>query len=42
MKGNYEKKTIEGNNQLKLNVDEKPYEIKNLKEQYNKEDKDKV
>ena len=41
MKVNHEK-TIEVNNQLKLNVDEQQDEIKHLKEQYNKEDKDKV
>ena len=42
MKVNYEK-TIEVNNQLKLNVDkQQDEEKKHLKEQYNKENKDKV
>ena len=39
MKGNYEK-TIEVNNQLKVNVDEQQYDIKYLREQCNKDDKD--
>ena len=41
MKVNYEK-TIEVNNQLKVNVDEQQDDIKDLKEQCNKDDKDKV
>ena len=41
MKVNYEK-TIEVNNQLKVNVDEQQDDIKDLKEQCNKEDKDKL
>ena len=41
MKVNYEK-TIEVNNQLKVNVDEQQNEIKDLKEQCNRDDKDKV
>ena len=39
MKGNYEK-TIKVNNQLKVNVDEQQNDIKDLKEQCNKDDKD--
>ena len=41
MKVNYEK-TIEVNNQLKVNVDEQQDDIKYLREQCNKDDKDKV
>ena len=41
MKGNYEK-TIEVNDQLKVNVDEQQNDIKDLKERCNKDDKDKV
>ena len=41
MKVNYEK-TIEVNNQLKVNVDEQQDDIKDLREQCNKDDKDKV
>ena len=41
MKGNYEK-TIEVNNQLKVNVDEQQDDIKDLRVQCNKDDKDKV
>ena len=41
MKVNYEK-TIEVINQLKVNVDEQQDDIKYLKEQCNKYDKDKV
>ena len=41
MKVNYEK-TIEGNIQLKVNVDEQQGDIKDLKEQCNKDGKDKV
>ena len=41
MKVNYEK-TIELNNQLKVNVDEQQDDIKDLGEQCNKDDKDKV
>ena len=41
MKLNYEK-TIEMNNQLNVNIDEPQYDIKDIKEQCNKDDKDKV
>ena len=41
VKGNYEK-TMEVNNKLKVNVDEQQDDIKDLKEQCNKDDKDKV
>ena len=41
MKVNYEK-TTEVNNQIKVNVDEQQNDIKDLKEQCNKDDKDKV
>ena len=41
MKVNYEK-TIEVNNQLKVKVDEQQYDIKDFKEQCNKDDTDKV
>ena len=38
----YYEKTVEVNNELKLNVDEQQYGIKNLKEQCIKKDKDKI
>ncbi len=41
MEVNYEN-TIEVNNQLKVNVDEQQDDIKYLREQCNKDDKDKV
>ena len=41
MKVNYEK-TIEVNNQMKVNVDEQPNDIKDLKEKCNKAAKGKV
>ena len=41
MKLNYEK-TIEVKNQLKVNIDEQQNGIKDLKEQCNKDDEDKV
>ena len=41
MKVNYEK-IIEVNNHLKVNVDEQQNCIKDLKEEYNKDDKDKL
>ena len=41
MKVNYEN-TVEVKNQLKVNVDEQQDYIKDLKEQCNKDDKDKV
>ena len=41
MKGIYEK-TIEVNSQPKVNVDEQHNDIKYLKEQCNKDDKDKI
>ena len=41
MEGNYEK-TIEVNNEHKLNVDEQEDDIKHLKEQYDEDDEDEV
>ena len=41
MKFNYEK-TIEVNNQVKINVEEQQHDIEDLKEQCNKDGKDKV
>ena len=41
MEDNYEN-TIEVNNELKLNVDEQEDDLKHLKEQYDKDEEDKI